>query len=216
MLSTSLSTQDIAGIVKYLNTLVPDIIIPANSILKVIVTDTGQMFEVKVNNRVIGKNKSELFANEVIQIVKNDEFYNISFPKCRVIGYGLGSSARYMGLEFPSFYSGNLFSFNTGVNQASALVPNFFSLVGISPFEMTLDSIYYVDNVAASTKIAIYTSENNFNNSVLYTESIIKHGFNSGFSLPTIAKDKLITLYIMIETLAAPTGSIHLRFKKAK
>ena len=87
VLSSSLTTQDVTGLRNYLNALTPNIAIPSNAVLKVIVTNTGQLFEVKVNGRTIGSGQTALQTSDIALLnLSTSALSNTFLPKVSTTG----------------------------------------------------------------------------------------------------------------------------------
>jgi len=72
--SSSLSSFDVTGALAYLNAKSPNIVIGANSLLKLVVSDIGQVFEIKVNNRTIGTGQTALTSSDILEISPEQSF----------------------------------------------------------------------------------------------------------------------------------------------
>lgn len=65
--SANLTTQDVAGFLTYVNG-VTSYAIASNEIVEYLVTDTGQIFKLMVNNRSVGSGQTALTSSDVLEI----------------------------------------------------------------------------------------------------------------------------------------------------
>ncbi|WP_281322892.1 hypothetical protein [Flavobacterium aestivum] len=67
ILSTALSSQDVAGFVTYLNALTPVLVVGANEIVEYKTTDTGRVFKLLLRGRSFGVGQAAIVAADVIE-----------------------------------------------------------------------------------------------------------------------------------------------------
>lgn len=68
--SSSLTTQDVAGFVAYINALVSSFSVEANEIRTYTVTDTGQKFEILLRGRSFGGSEPDILTSDVLELEK--------------------------------------------------------------------------------------------------------------------------------------------------
>lgn len=76
--SASLDSLDIDGVKTYLNNKSPVISTPANALLQITVTDTGQVFNVELNNRSFGSGQPAI-SNSDLTLIKDIDYEKL-FP----------------------------------------------------------------------------------------------------------------------------------------
>lgn len=75
ILSTALATQNVAGLVTYINALNPVLVVGANEIVKYTTSDTGRTFELNLRGRSFGVGQPAIVAanvNEVTEFLNKD------------------------------------------------------------------------------------------------------------------------------------------------
>lgn len=68
ILSSDLATQDVAGMVTYINALNPNVVVAANEILRFHVTDTGQLFEFNLHGVTVGLGQTAIVVDDVQEL----------------------------------------------------------------------------------------------------------------------------------------------------
>lgn len=68
ILSTDLATQNVAGIVTYINALNPVLVVAANEIVQYSVTDTSQIFQLLLNGRSFGVGQSAITSTNILEV----------------------------------------------------------------------------------------------------------------------------------------------------
>lgn len=68
ILSTALATQNVAGMVDYINALTPVLVVANNEIIKYQVSDTGQLFELNLRGRSFGVGQIAITDSDVIEV----------------------------------------------------------------------------------------------------------------------------------------------------
>lgn len=90
--SSSLTTQDVAGFVAYINGLVLSFAVAANEIRTYTVTDTGQKFEILLRGRSFGGSEPDILTSDVLEIESNVLFnpFQPGFDACIIRPSGQG------------------------------------------------------------------------------------------------------------------------------
>ncbi|MBP4136959.1 IPT/TIG domain-containing protein [Flavobacterium geliluteum] len=85
ILSTALTTQNVAGFVTYINTLNPVLIVGSNEIVKYTTSDTGRVFQLNLRGRSFGVGQSAITATDVNEITDflNKDIRLSNYPSTR-------------------------------------------------------------------------------------------------------------------------------------
>jgi hypothetical protein len=85
ILSTALATQNVAGIVTYINALSPVLVVATNEIVKFNTTDTGRVFELKLRGRSFGVGQPAIVAADVFEVTDflNKDIKLSNYPNTR-------------------------------------------------------------------------------------------------------------------------------------
>jgi hypothetical protein len=85
ILSTVLTTQNVAGFVTYINALTPVLVVGANEIVKYNTTDTGRVFQLNLRGRSFGVGQPTIVATDVIEITDflNKDLKLSNYPSTR-------------------------------------------------------------------------------------------------------------------------------------
>ena len=73
ILSSALTTQDKTGFLDYINSVTP-FSIASNERVRYVVTDTGHIFDIEVNNRSVGSGQIALTSSQVSEVTGNKRF----------------------------------------------------------------------------------------------------------------------------------------------
>jgi len=103
--SASLTTQDVSGFLTYVNGVTP-FAIASNEIVKYHITDTGQVFEILVNNRSVGSGQTALTSTDVLELER------INWVRMFPFEY----SYKATGLALQALGSNSLTETGTGTN----------------------------------------------------------------------------------------------------
>ena len=136
ILSSDLTTQDVTGFLTYINS-VTSFSIASNERVRYVVTDTGQIFDIEVNNRSIGSGEIAITLNEVTEVEKTKIFKPENYANWRNLrAEALG------GNQSTITFSGGMFFINTGT---VALRPSTYNTTNF------IDTVRRVGLVSAST-----------------------------------------------------------------
>ncbi|MFE3868686.1 hypothetical protein ACFX5E_11455 [Flavobacterium sp. LS2P90] len=85
ILSTALTTQNVAGFVTYINALNPVLVVGASEIVKYNLTDTGRVFELNLRGRSFGTGQPAIVAANVLEITEflNKDIRLSNYPSTR-------------------------------------------------------------------------------------------------------------------------------------
>lgn len=85
ILSTALTTQNVAGFVTYINALNPVLVVGASEIVKYTTTDTGRVFQLNLRGRSFGVGQPAIVAADVLEITDflNKDIRLSNYPSTR-------------------------------------------------------------------------------------------------------------------------------------
>ncbi|MDX6182582.1 hypothetical protein SGQ44_10740 [Flavobacterium sp. Fl-77] len=85
ILSTALTTQNVAGFVTYINTLNPVLVVGSNEIVKYTTSDTGRVFQLNLRGRSFGVGQPAILAANVTEITDflNKDIRLSNYPSTR-------------------------------------------------------------------------------------------------------------------------------------
>lgn len=85
ILSTALASQDVAGMVSYINTLAVVLVVGTNETVKYKTTDTGRVFELLLRGRSFGVGQAAIVAADVLEITEflNKDIKLSNYPNTR-------------------------------------------------------------------------------------------------------------------------------------
>ena len=141
--SANLTTQDLAGFLIYVND-VTSFTITLNEIVKYQVTDTGQIFEIKVNNRIVGSGQTALTSSDVTETRETflTDFGKFSFD-CFILANGnLGYISQQSAISsttgtinYPSFGGSNWIGKRRLANSyySAATIGSFSQVLSAAP-----------------------------------------------------------------------------------
>lgn len=85
ILSTALATQNVAGMVTYINALTPVLVVGGSEIVKYTTTDTGRAFQLNLRGRSFGVGQPAIVAADVLEVTEflNKDLKLSNYPSTR-------------------------------------------------------------------------------------------------------------------------------------
>jgi hypothetical protein len=147
IVSTSLSTQNVAGFVTYINALTPIVSAASNEILKYNLTDTGRIFEITLRGRSFGQGQPAIIASNVLEVTDflNKDIKLSNYSNTR--NDGANPTNRVLGTDA----SGNIKLYGIGLFPApyvSTILP--LSLQPSSTTQLTINGYFFTPNTTVS------------------------------------------------------------------
>jgi hypothetical protein len=85
ILSTALASQNVAGMVTYINALTPVLVVGGSEIVKYTTTDTGRVFQLNLRGRSFGAGQAAIVATDVLEVTEflNKDLKLSNYPNTR-------------------------------------------------------------------------------------------------------------------------------------
>lgn len=131
ILSSALTTQDKTGFLTYINSVTP-FSIASNERVRYVVTDTGKIFDIEVNNRSVGSGQIALTSSQISEVGRNPQkTFHLNWNN--IITFQANTNYSIMALSVGTWYAG-FGSVQNGVTRSA----NFRSGAVCVPFKTIL------------------------------------------------------------------------------